>query len=192
MHDTPKSLLQRVQSGPAPDDWRRLTDLYTPFLEQIVQHFGLFDADRDDLVQDVFTIVVREIARFEHNEQRGAFRRWLRTITVNRMRELWRARSVRTGGGQADLSDLESRQAVDGELERIWDQEHDAWVVNRLLEVLRPEFTTSTWQAFSRQLIDGASAAQVAAELGMTVNAVLIAKSRILRRLREEIRGLIE
>src|SRR6185369_519312 len=90
MQDTPRSLLQRVRNDPASADWKRLTDLYTPFLMRIVQHFGVADADRDDLIQEVFTVVVREIGEFEHNEQRGAFRRWLRTITLNRLRGAWR------------------------------------------------------------------------------------------------------
>lgn len=188
MYDTPKSLLQRVQNGSSADDWRRLTELYTPFLERIVQHFGLVDADRDDVVQDVLTVVVAQIGAFHHNDQRGAFRRWLRTITVNRIRAIWRS-SRQTDGAVAILV---KEPAIDDGLERYWDQEHDAWVAKRLLELLEPEFTESTWKAFCRQVIDGIPASQVASELALSVNAVLIAKSRVLRRLREEVRGLIE
>src|SRR5206468_872600 len=62
----------------------------------------------------------------------------------------------------------------------------------RLLEVAEPEFAPSTWQAFQRLAVDGRPAAEVAAELGTTVNAVLLAKSRVLRRLRQEARGLVD
>jgi RNA polymerase sigma-70 factor, ECF subfamily len=192
MHDTPKSLLQRVRNGSTSADWERLTDLYTPFLQRIVQHFGVSDADRDDLIQEVFTVVVREIKGFEHNDQRGAFRRWLRTITLNRLRGAWRAKANRPADVHNPDALLASQQDSANDLERLWDQEHDVWVARKLLELLEPEFTVSTWQAFCRQVMDGLAANEVARELGMSANAVLIAKSRVLRRLREEIQGLIE
>jgi RNA polymerase sigma-70 factor (ECF subfamily) len=192
MDDTPKSLLQRVRNGSTNADWKRLTDLYTPFLRRIVQDSGLSDADREDLLQDVFTVVVREIGAFVHNEQRGAFRRWLRTIAMNRLRGLWRSKATHRNGPHDPEILLVKQQDSANDLERLWDQEHDAWVARRLLELLEPEFTVSTWQAFRRQVVDGVSAGEVARELGMTANAVLIAKSRVLRRLREEVAGLID
>jgi RNA polymerase sigma factor (sigma-70 family) len=192
MDDTPKSLLQRVRNGSANADWERLTDLYTPFLQRIVQHFGRSGADRDDLIQEVFTVVVREIGEFVHNEQRGAFRRWLRAITLNRLRGVWRMEATHGENPHNAEVLLANQQDAANDLERLWDQEHDAWVARKLLELLEPEFTVSTWQAFRRQVVDGLAAGDVARELGMTANAVLIAKSRVLRRLREEAAGLID
>src|SRR5579872_1557628 len=121
MHDTPRSLLQRVQEdGSSAEDWRRLTELYTPFLQRIIQHFGVLGADCDDVVQDVLTVVVAQIGEFQHNEQRGAFRRWLRTIAVNRIRAIWRSSRQ-----CAEIADLTRHPAVADDLERYWDQEHD-------------------------------------------------------------------
>ena len=67
-----------------------------------------------------------------------------------------------------------------------WDREHDAFVLARLTELIEPEFESKTWQAFQRTVLLGQPTAQVAAELQTTVNAVLLAKSLILHRLREE------
>ena len=75
---------------------------------------------------------------------------------------------------------------------RIWDRFHDEHVARTLLAWGEPEFEPKTWQAFRRQALDAASPTTVAAELGMSVNAVLIAKSRILKRLRELGQGLID
>ena len=77
-------------------------------------------------------------------------------------------------------------------LSRFWDREHDRYVLHGLLEAVEPEFAEATWKAFRRLALDGMSAREVAAELDTTVNAVLIAKSRVLARLREEARGLID
>jgi RNA polymerase sigma-70 factor (ECF subfamily) len=77
-------------------------------------------------------------------------------------------------------------------LSRQWDDEHDAFVARQLLIVLKSEFSATTWAAFQLQVVDGLPAAKVAAELSTSVNAVLLAKSRVLRRLREEATGLLE
>jgi RNA polymerase sigma-70 factor (ECF subfamily) len=77
-------------------------------------------------------------------------------------------------------------------LSRLWDEEHDRHVVRRLLERIEPDFQPSTWRAFRRQVLDGAPPVAVAAELGLSVNAVLIAKSRVLQRFRQEARGLLD
>ena len=124
----------------------------------------------------------------------GAFRRWLRTITVNCLRDFWRSRRhrpVATGDTEFqkmldELADPESG------LSRLWDQEHDQHVTQRLLEMIRPKFEPKTWRAFQRVALDGATPDETAAELGLSVNAVFIAKSRVLARLREEGQGLID
>lgn len=73
-----------------------------------------------------------------------------------------------------------------------WDREHDREILRRLFEDVANEFEEKTLQAFCRHAFDGVAAPEVAAELGMTLGAVYIAKSRVLRRLREEAEGLID
>ena len=108
-------------------------------------------------------------------------------ITVNLLREFWRARPEPASG-----SLLEQISDPNGGLSRLWDEQHDRHVLHALMDEVRPEFTDATWQAFRRLALDGASAREVAAELGLSVNAVLIAKSRVLARLRQEARGLVD
>ena len=76
-------------------------------------------------------------------------------------------------------------------LSLIWDQQHDRHVARRLMELIEPQFEAKTWEAFRRVAIDGIKAATVATELDMSVNAVLLAKSRVLARLREDLGELI-
>jgi RNA polymerase sigma factor (sigma-70 family) len=193
MNDTPLSLLERLRQEPDEASWRRLVDLYTPLVRQWLRSQGVTDADADDLVQEVLGVLVREIAGFEHSRQRGAFRHWLRSVTLNRLRGYWRAKRRGQPGANGDkVPDLDEIADPDGELSRRWDREHDEHVARRLLELLEPEFAPPTWQAFKRQALDGSRPADVAAELGMSVNAVLIAKSRVMRRLRQEGDGLID
>lgn len=185
MDATPRSLLERLAGSPDETAWRRLTAIYEPFIRRWLLQAGVPEADAADLTQDVFAALVKDIARFEHNGRTGAFRTWLRIMVVNRLRGHWRDRP-RDTPLPADLTEAE------GELSRRWDREHDSHVVRELLAAIEGEFSPQTWAAFRRQVLDEAKAADVAAELGVTPNAVLVAKSRVLRRLRQEAEGLVD
>jgi RNA polymerase sigma-70 factor (ECF subfamily) len=184
--DTSASLLEQARDRRAAA-WDRLVALYTPLLDAWLTAAGLQPADREDLTQRVLEILVRQLPDFQHAGRTGAFRAWLRGITVNLLREFWRGRPEVASGSVLDqLSD------PDAGLSRLWDEQHDRHVLHALMELVRAEFTAATWQAFRRLALDGAAARTVAAELGLSVNAVLIAKSRVLTRLRQEARGLVD
>lgn len=183
--DTSVSLLDRLAAAPSDADWRRLFDLYAPLLKRWAARAGAADADADDLVQDVMLAVHRGLPGFDRRGP-GAFRAWLWRVLANRLRNHFRQQAARPAGGP--LPDLED---ADGRLSREWDREHDAHVARQLLRRVEGDFAPATWAAFRRQVIDGVPPAAVAAELGLSLNAVLIAKSRVLRRLRDEACGLI-
>jgi RNA polymerase sigma-70 factor, ECF subfamily len=190
--ETSASLLDRLHRAPDAAGWDRLVRIYEPFIRRWLTDPTLA-ADADDLTQDVLAILVRELPNFER-QRLGSFRNWLRTITVNRVKEHWRRAGLRERpeGGTAAGARLAQLADPASLLSRRWDAEHDAHVARKLMDLLESEFSHSTWSAFRRQVVDGQSAAAVAAETGMSVNAVLLAKSRVLRRLREEAAGLLE
>jgi RNA polymerase sigma-70 factor (ECF subfamily) len=194
MVETSPSLLNRLSSRPDDADWRRLVSLYTPVLHAWLGRRGLQPSDLDDLTQEVLGVVVQKLPEFRHNRRVGAFRAWLRTITVHCLRRFWRAKQYRaTAPGGSDfevyLSQLEDPASG---LSAEWDREHDQRLLRRLLEVVEPEFQAKTWSAFRVLVLERRPAAEAAAELGLTVNAVLIAKSRVLQRMRQEADGLID
>jgi RNA polymerase sigma-70 factor (ECF subfamily) len=191
--ETSVSLLERLSARPTDLDWTRLFDLYLPLLRSWALRAGLDDADADDLVQDTLTVVVREVASFDRGRP-GAFRSWLRVILTNRLRDFFRSRRNRpvATGGSDFLERLDQLESPDSELSRLWDVEHDRRVANKVMKIVQNDVEAETWQAFRRQVIEGVSAADVAVELGLSPNAVLIAKCRVLKRLRAELAGLVD
>lgn len=179
---TPLSLLQRLQVEPDDGAWARLDRLYRPWVLRWLVRRGVPEADADDLGQEVFAVVHRGIPGFDHSGRVGAFRTWLRAITVNHLKSYWRKRA--SDASRRDEVDIAGVVDPGDALERLWDQEHDSAVARRLMLLIEPEFTQATWRAFRRQVLDGESADAVSAAMGLSVNAVLIAKSRVLRRLR--------
>lgn len=194
MGETSLSLLQRLQGRTDNESWARLVDLYSPLIRGWLRRNSMSGQDADDVVQEILSVVFRRMPDFERNERTGSFRAWLRTITVNCLRDFWksqRRRQTSTGGNSTQdmLSQLEDEQS---ELSHLWNREHDRHVTNYLLELIRSEFSEQTWQAFQKVAVDGEAAKPVAEALGMTVNAVYIARSRVLTRLRLEGQGLLE
>ena len=194
MTATSASLLDRIKDDPQSPGWQRLVELYEPLVRGWLRRQRLVESDADDVVQEVMSVVARRLGDFEHNGRVGAFRTWLRTITVNCLRDHWRSgRRRATATGDSDFQQLLAQlEDPASSLSAAWDQDHDRHVTRQLLEVLRDDFEPTTWRAFQRTALDGASAAQTATELGISSNAVFIAKSRVLARLRQEAAGLID
>jgi RNA polymerase sigma-70 factor (ECF subfamily) len=191
--ETSASLLDRLTSTPSDADWRRLFDLYAPLLGTWLARAGVPAHDRDDLTQEVLLVVVREVANFERRRP-GAFRTWLRGILGNRVLDYFRKQAAPAVavGGSAALDVLEQLADPDSSLSREWDREHDRHVASRAMDRVRVDFTETTWQAFTRQVLEGRSALEVSAELGISRNAALVAKSRVLARVRAELAGLVD
>jgi RNA polymerase sigma-70 factor (ECF subfamily) len=192
--DTSISLLERLRLCPDEASWRRLVDLYTPLIRGWLRHHQIEGSDSDDLTQEVMQVLVRELPNCRHDPRPGAFRRWLRNVTVNRLRVFWRSRRARplTTGGSDFGHVLDQLEDPDSSLSQLWDQEHDRHMARRLLELIEPEFKPSTWRAFRGLVLEGKPTADVAAELGMSPNAARIAKSRVLSRFRQEIEGILD
>jgi RNA polymerase sigma-70 factor (ECF subfamily) len=188
MHTTPVSLLERLRRPGEAEAWERFVELYTPLLYHWARHVGLQDQDAADLVQDVFTILVQKMPEFTY-DQHKSFRGWLRTVTMNR----WRDNSKRRGrqplpGDEAALANVPAPEEFDG----FWEAEYRGRLIDRALHLMQAEFQPATWQACWKFVVEGRPAAEVAAELGLTENAVWIAKCRVLRRLRRELEGLMD
>jgi RNA polymerase sigma-70 factor (ECF subfamily) len=187
MPETPVSLLDRLRQPDGQEAWERFVFLYTPLLCHWARRLGLQELDVDDLVQDVFTILVRKLPEFRY-DPRKRFRAWLWTITLNQVRDRQRRQAPVRSAGAGALEELPDRS----DPEEAAEEEYREFLVRQALEVLRPEFQPSTWRAFWECAMAGRPAGEVGAELGLSVGAVSAAKSRILRRLRRELEGLLD
>jgi RNA polymerase sigma-70 factor (ECF subfamily) len=194
MYTTCLSLLDRLrQAKPDAAEWRRLQDVYLPVIRSWLSRVpGLHD-ESQDLSQEVLVVLFRELPAFERRHH-GSFRAWLRQITINRIRAFCKTRRHQPLAGLGPEVDQFLTQLEDpgSDLARQWDQEHDRHVFQKLLAVVRADFEPRTWQAFTRFAVDGAPARQVAEELGMSESAVMQAKFRVLKRLRQEAGELLD
>ena len=193
MSVTSATLLERLRDARDSDAWSRLVELYTPLIRGWAERLNVRGADADDLVQEVMAVVVRRFPEFVHPDKPGAFRGWLRAIAANCARTIWKGRKVnpRVPGGTDFGSYLGRLEDPTDDFAREWEREHDLHVTRKLLDRIQGDFEARTWELFRRFVLEGQSAEQVASETGTTANAVYIAKSRVLARLREEAGGLL-
>ena len=183
------SLLGAIQEG-QEQAWTRACLLYAPLVYFWCTRAGLQSSDAEDVVQEVLVTVASRVREFERNRAAGSFRGWLRTITRHKIGDFIRASRdrIEVSGDVTALSDLTpGHQQV---LDETVIGEETKLVYERVLDLMRTRFEERTWRAFLRVVMDGAPAGQVAEELGLSVESVYQAKSRVLRRIRAELREL--
>src|SRR5438552_2289806 len=160
-----------------------------PLIERLARQKGLQEADAADLVQEVLRTVAAAIERQMFDPARGSFRGWLFRIARNLMVNfLISQRRQPRGSGDTDMQQLlEAWPAQDAEDSALFDAEYKRQLLYWAAEQLRGEFTERTWQAFWQTGVEGRSAKEAAAALGMTVGTVYHYKSRVMARLRQKI-----
>ncbi len=184
---TSLSLLERIRVND-PTAWPRLIAIYLPLLHYWCLQWGVRGQDAEDVAQDVFQAVAGAMSQFRRDRTTDTFRGWLRGITRHKLLDhLRRGKHQPHGQGGTDaqrrlLAVAEAEPSLEEE-----PAEEVSALYHRVLEQVRGEFEERTWQAFWRSAVDGQSPAVIAADLGVSPAAVRMAKSRVLRRLREEV-----
>lgn len=184
MHTTPPSLLEQLRQPGQQEAWDRFAELYTPLLYYWARSQNLMEADAADLVQEVFVLLVTKLPHFQY-DQNGSFRGWLRTLTLNKHRELQRRKKPEA---VEELVDIPAKD-TDGILEENAYRFH---LVQQMLHILQDQFPPSTWQLFQEYVIESRNPREIAATRKVTLGTIYAAKSKVLHRLRQELAGLLE
>jgi RNA polymerase sigma-70 factor (ECF subfamily) len=186
MLTTSASLLNRLKEGNEPESWRRFVLLYTPLLYCWAGRLGVQEADAADLVQDVFTLLYQKLPEFTYRPEKS-FRGWLRTVLVNKWREGLRRSTLPTCADPAALAGVAANPPAD-----FAEEEYRRYLVGRALQLMQADFTPTTWKACWETTVGNKSPAEAARELGLSLRAVYLARIRVLKRLRQELDGLLD
>lgn len=168
-----------------PNAWPELVRLYRPLILRWLQSRHVCEADAEDISQEVLIQVLRLIDGFEHNGRVGAFRNWLRAITLNVMQNHVRKSHLQeTRLGERLRFTVEALGSDSSEVTRQFNREHDRMIVERLLEELKDDVSLQTLTIFRRYCLLEESAQSVAADLAISVNQVYVTRVRVLEKLR--------
>ena len=191
MNTTSESLLFRLQDSPDGDidqnAWEKFVQLYTPLMFHWARKVGLQQSDAADLVQDVLSIVFRRLPDFQYDAA-GSFRGWLKTVTLNKFREKKRKRvtdvSIASNSVLEQIASLKSAEST-------WDLDYGRMLLQQTMEQMEPDFHPGTWQALRAVMAEGMTVDQAAEATGISVWTIYSAKARLMKRLREELKGLL-
>jgi RNA polymerase sigma factor (sigma-70 family) len=195
MDDSPatrRSLIVKLRDPADDSAWGEFVAIYGPLVYLLARRKGLQDADAHDLCQEVFRTVARAIERYDPDPARGRFRGWLSRITRNLLINFLTRRPSRfRGSGSTSVQELlEAQPADDPSATAVFEAEYRRRVFRWAADEVQGEFAPSTWRAFWLTAVDGRTPGDAAAELGLSVGAVYIARSRVLARLRARIEQL--
>ena len=179
---THPSLLRRLRDMRDRDAWALFVEAYAPAVYDYLRERGLQDADAADLTQEVLRGVVTAIDRFDYDPAKGSFRGWLFTLAKRRAVDHNRRRvAVPTDGDDPILRDLPASEEAD---ESRWDDQLRRRILAVAMRRARVDCSTTTWRAFKETALESRSGKDVAAELGLSVAAVYLARSRVVARLK--------
>ncbi len=186
---THPSLLIRIRDPQDGEAWEAFVNTYVPMIYRYARRMGLQDADAADISQEVLTEVARCIRSFEYQPDRGRFRDWLGLLVRRRLARFLKKKG-REGSETTTEEEAETPEPCSADAE--WSEEFNARILAAALERARPHFEPSTWRAFEGVWVENRRAGEVAAELKLPIEGVYTAKSRVLKRLEEEVRILAE
>jgi RNA polymerase sigma factor (sigma-70 family) len=192
--ETRPSLLIRLRDARDQQAWSLFLEIYQPLIHRLARRRGLQEADAREVTQEVLLAVSGSIERWEADPARGTFRGWLTTVARNLVVNfLIRQGRHPRGSGDSDVKRrLDEQPAPEGEASAFFDLEAKRQTFHWAAEQIREEFREATWQAFWKTAVDDVAVNEVARELKITVGSVYVARSRVMKRLREKIEEVRE
>ena len=187
---TSPSLLLRIRDPKDTDAWDEFLDIYTPVVRTYSFQRSLQEADVNDVVQDVMSSVVKSIRAFDYDPAKGRFRAWFGTLTANRIKTFInrKSRNAETLGESDSPKPIENYSDPDTDWIAIFSDQIYQTACSRV----RPSFEDTTWECFEATWLRNEAAADVAVTLGVPVHCVYVNKSRVLKRLEDEVKVLAE
>jgi len=175
----------------------RLADAQDSAWEELATHFrapvhhfalrlGLPEAAAEDVVQSTMLAFVRAYRDGRYEKDRGRLSSWLFGIAYREAMGVVRqsAKERQAPGGEGRTTFF-AGQAGEELARQTWTETWERHVLDRCMERVTGEVTPSTYEAFELTALRGVPADQVAERLGITKNAVFVAKHRVLKRVGE-------
>ncbi len=193
-HDsgTQVTLLERLARSGAQEQaaWEQFVEHYGRKIYLWCRHWGLQEADSQDVTQTVLLKLARCMKGFAYDPSQS-FRAWLKTVTQRTWLDYVDScrRAVPGSGADGKLDQLQDVKARE-DLVKVLEDQFDQELLEQAMQLVRLRVAPHNWKAFCLTAIEGVSAADAAKQLDMKIARVYAARSSIEQKLREECRRL--
>ena len=182
---TRATLLMRVKNRQDRQAWGQFAQAYMPMVQGYCRRRGLQDADATDVSQEVMTAVAKAIVGFQYDPKQGQFRDWLFTVTRSKLNNFFeKQRRRERGSGRTTIQQRLDEQPAPEETSQ-WNEDCRRQLFEWAAKRARAEFEEKTWRAFYMSAVEGMAIKEICRATGLSANAVYVAKSRALARLRQ-------
>lgn len=172
------TLLERLSGEGSPSAWREFYDRYGPLIRGFARRRGAQPADCDEVVQEVLTALTKAMPGFEYDPAKGKFRSYLKTVAMRAL-----ARKARQKRGDVPLEDDVHASSSDSAGDEHWEEEWRQYHLRLAMKTIAVEFNAQDRAAFEDYALRGRDAKETADALGLSIDQVYQAKSRILKRM---------
>jgi RNA polymerase sigma-70 factor, ECF subfamily len=181
-------LVLRLRDHSDASAWNEFVTVYSPLIYDFCRARGLQASDAADVTQEVLMRLSKSIRSFEYDREKGLFRDWLARIVLNEIRRLTNKATQLARRAE----DLQHTDNMDGNFASCWNEQFHHHIFNQALERTRPHFTAETWSMFELSWLQNGPPEQVAKQLGVGIELIYVARSRVLKRLRCEVAALAD
>lgn len=192
--NTNVSLLVRLKDTGDSAAWQSFVEAYAPLLYGFGLRRGIARSEIDDFVQDVMSRLAGAMENFEYDPSKGTFRSWMfqtaKFVLLNRHRYATRRPDLSGGSSLMRVAEHSQSDGAAAKMEEEWEWEYRRQLFARAAVRVREEVGEEAWESFRRTAIEGESGEKVAADLGIAVGTLYVRRSRMLKRVREEVRKI--
>ncbi len=192
---TRESLLSRLRDWSDDASWEDFFQTYWRLIYNTALKAGLSDAEAQDAVQETVVAVSKAIREFKYDPKVGSFKQWLLNQTHWRITDQFRKRRPEEIRDLAELEDdiqeeVEVKNPVPTDLEKIWDLEWDRNVLEIALERVKLQVDSKHFQIYDLYVLREWPVAKVAEKLNVTSMQVYLAKHRVGSLFKREVRSV--
>ena len=190
---TRQSLLSRLRNWDDRESWREFFDTYGELIYALARKAGLSNAESQDVVQETLISVAKEMPGFKYDPALGSFKGWLRQVTGRRIADQLRKRLPEDQPGRGEPADSALENLPDtsaSAFESLWEEEWQRHTMQTALRRVQRKVHPKQFQMFDLYVTQQCPMKSVTDILGVTAAQVYMAKMRVSRLLRAEIRVL--
>src|SRR5690349_12031096 len=197
---TPRRRLTCLKNWDDQEGWRQFFETYWRLIYGVARRAGFNDAEAQDIVQDTIIGVARKMKSFAYDPAIGSFKSWLllniRSRIADHLRKRNAAGRVFAGApteaefapGALGIESIPDPVAAD--FDQVYEEQWKQHLLDTALAAVKAQVSVRQFMMFDLYALKQQPMSTVTRVLGVNAAQVYLAKHRVGRLLKEEVRRI--